>query len=62
MINFYFCLGSHYFSDRFVSLACNNDLKTILHDALSIYKSNGVEVHVYIYIYVYVHLYLYFTD
>ncbi|KAI8880386.1 TPR-like protein, partial [Backusella circina FSU 941] len=33
----------HYFSDRFTSLGCSSDLKSVFHEALSIYKSNGVE-------------------
>lgn len=37
--------SSHYFTDRFASLGCVNQLESLLHDGLSIYKSNEVEVH-----------------
>lgn len=37
-------LNSHYFTDRVASLGCVNELETLLHDSLSIYKSNEVEV------------------
>ncbi|KAG2212015.1 hypothetical protein INT46_001275 [Mucor plumbeus] len=33
----------HYFTDRFASLGCVDQLETLLHDGLSIYKSNEVE-------------------
>ncbi|KAG2237856.1 N-acetyltransferase B complex non catalytic subunit-domain-containing protein [Thamnidium elegans] len=33
----------HYFTDRVASLGCVNELETLLHDSLSIYKSNEVE-------------------
>lgn len=35
---------SHYFTDRVASLGCVNELEILLHDSLSIYKSNEVEV------------------
>ena len=33
----------HYFTDKFASLGCVDELETLFHDALSIYKSNEVE-------------------
>ncbi|KAL0143185.1 N-acetyltransferase B complex non catalytic subunit-domain-containing protein [Mucor lusitanicus] len=33
----------HYFTDRFASLGCVDQLESLLHDGLSIYKSNEVE-------------------
>jgi N-terminal acetyltransferase B complex non-catalytic subunit len=35
---------SHYFTDKFACLGCVDELETLFHDSLSIYKSNEVEV------------------
>ncbi|KAI8979116.1 N-acetyltransferase B complex non catalytic subunit-domain-containing protein [Mycotypha africana] len=33
----------HYFTDKFISLGCNDQLESIFYESLSIYKSNEVE-------------------